>query len=1100
MVLLILGTIVMLAGTFVGLMASQRESGTRQTAGQIAAQTAIAGAMYAQQILMSDYQAAFTAQLPQRYPDVYIPNQTERQVMYNYGGPIPVVPAARTGLNWKFFFEGRVGATDGTTDINALGTTSSQWPANQYGPSRVWSASLSYSAGQYVFYSGAYYLCNAANGPTATVPPASTRWNLIAVGAGSPTPWSDPTRPTIVDSMDARTLAVPMQYAPWRNSLNTGWFQNGSDNASWQSQNSYDGFRGLVYNNANAATWPKWFTMAYYDQNFIPLPVTSRASAAYEARISVMALPLDGNMSINFRPDILSKTTGGRFRYGLRNQIVPSGAGEVFASPSAGETAAIASGTVAFLSDAAYFGSGKTAALSYAVGSNATISLSQANAEQTFMVDPVDTDWVGASFPLAQQYATALGNMFGAMGVTDGSSTGRVKKNSSLVYTGPVGQEGNTAFYAWSGATPTYVKTTVVINGVSMSLNKGSAVPGVLTRMMNIAVGQGWLGNFYNYDMASDPGSPWSAPASPMKFQPGPNASWAQYHTKLGFESSSVSTDLTQSLSTQTRAVDLCCFSTTPFGVDLDRTKSPKRNQGDGSLADIDCPWYVNMLLMPREMGVAMVAGMTGDWYSQIDNYITRSRSGSAHLNYSMNQRNLLPIPPRKACPTMGDAFAAVWDDGMAKTGADGIEGGALPPLGAGNTVVLTTTYKRPPANGTEVGTYYFRNDAFAGDAPLVWKNPVRDELVAVDEVRRDITAITRANPCAVTAASHGLVTGDQVNISDVLGMTMVNGGPYTVTVVSTSVFTLNGVDSTAYVAYVTSPPGHAVKVVATPAEVFGYARFPYLQNANGGGIASCQRAMNSSVTAPATTQYTTPLAPFVGQGSGEDMFHVFVFGQFYQNSNSQTHYFRNRPDNGGDSLLSNNNDTVDERLSYQNDITAALWKTLVDCLSDRKYGKLVSGLSTGYDKIEDVETVFLAHLGISIAYTNAASHASTTAMSASDYSVYLGAPSNDHSAPYPLGRMNQLNALSGITTEIGTTRSAGCTSSGGMALNQDGNPGQYGYRNYAVKGVRDPGTKLYTSLGWPTIENPAASGIYVDYKPTWAALSRQLEHRLNDV
>jgi len=53
-----------------------------------------------------------------------------------------------------------------------------------------------------------------------------------------------------------------------------------------------------------------------------------------------------------------------------------------------------------------------------------------------------------------------------------------------------------------------------------------------------------------------------------------------------------------------------------------------------------------------------------------------------------------------------------------------------------------------------------------------------------------------------VTSADHGLSTGDRIYIYGVLGMTELNHKEYVVTVVSSTRFTLDGVDSTEYTAY----------------------------------------------------------------------------------------------------------------------------------------------------------------------------------------------------------------------------------------------------------------------------------------------------------
>lgn len=70
-------------------------------------------------------------------------------------------------------------------------------------------------------------------------------------------------------------------------------------------------------------------------------------------------------------------------------------------------------------------------------------------------------------------------------------------------------------------------------------------------------------------------------------------------------------------------------------------------------------------------------------------------------------------------------------------------------------------------------------------------------------QVTGTITNITQANPAQVTSPLHGLQTGAIIIIRNVNGMTNVNNNTYTITVVDPNNFTLNGVDSTAFSAYI---------------------------------------------------------------------------------------------------------------------------------------------------------------------------------------------------------------------------------------------------------------------------------------------------------
>ena len=63
-------------------------------------------------------------------------------------------------------------------------------------------------------------------------------------------------------------------------------------------------------------------------------------------------------------------------------------------------------------------------------------------------------------------------------------------------------------------------------------------------------------------------------------------------------------------------------------------------------------------------------------------------------------------------------------------------------------------------------------------------------------------TPPTQANPCVITTKYyHTFQTGDSVTVANVLGMTALNGGPYTVTRINASSFSVN-VDSSAFGAY----------------------------------------------------------------------------------------------------------------------------------------------------------------------------------------------------------------------------------------------------------------------------------------------------------
>lgn len=63
------------------------------------------------------------------------------------------------------------------------------------------------------------------------------------------------------------------------------------------------------------------------------------------------------------------------------------------------------------------------------------------------------------------------------------------------------------------------------------------------------------------------------------------------------------------------------------------------------------------------------------------------------------------------------------------------------------------------------------------------------------------ITNITQANPAVVTVTSHGYITNDTIDISNVVGMVEVNDNNFIITYISPTSFSI-GVDSTGYTAY----------------------------------------------------------------------------------------------------------------------------------------------------------------------------------------------------------------------------------------------------------------------------------------------------------
>lgn len=85
---------------------------------------------------------------------------------------------------------------------------------------------------------------------------------------------------------------------------------------------------------------------------------------------------------------------------------------------------------------------------------------------------------------------------------------------------------------------------------------------------------------------------------------------------------------------------------------------------------------------------------------------------------------------------------------------------------------------------------------------------------------RLDISAASQTNPVRITtSANHGLVTGDEVHLDDIVGMTELNDRDFTITVFDADEFDLNGEDGTGHTAYVSGGSAWLV-VTKTTGEV----------------------------------------------------------------------------------------------------------------------------------------------------------------------------------------------------------------------------------------------------------------------------------------
>ncbi len=101
-----------------------------------------------------------------------------------------------------------------------------------------------------------------------------------------------------------------------------------------------------------------------------------------------------------------------------------------------------------------------------------------------------------------------------------------------------------------------------------------------------------------------------------------------------------------------------------------------------------------------------------------------------------------------------------------------------------------------------------------------------------------NISAATKANPCVVTANSHGYSNGDEVYITGVGGMTQLNGGSFVISSVTTNTFALkdvfgDNINSTLYSTYTSGGTVARVFTLGTPYAASDLALLKFAQSAD---------------------------------------------------------------------------------------------------------------------------------------------------------------------------------------------------------------------------------------------------------------------------
>lgn len=109
---------------------------------------------------------------------------------------------------------------------------------------------------------------------------------------------------------------------------------------------------------------------------------------------------------------------------------------------------------------------------------------------------------------------------------------------------------------------------------------------------------------------------------------------------------------------------------------------------------------------------------------------------------------------------------------------------------------------------------------------------------VQLTEAAKTITGATQANPCVITATSHGYTNGDEVNITGVVGMTGLNSRNFKVANKTTNTFELQymdgtNVNSTSFGSYTSGGSSKKVYEISSPYAEADLSTFEYIQSAD---------------------------------------------------------------------------------------------------------------------------------------------------------------------------------------------------------------------------------------------------------------------------
>lgn len=221
----------------------------------------------------------------------------------------------------------------------------------------------------------------------------------------------------------------------------------------------------------------------------------------------------------------------------------------------------------------------------------------------------------------------------------------------------------------------------------------------------------------------------------------------------------------------------------------------------DHNLEQNEIIFITGLLFVNETTDTAVTTSLNGQFYqvsaiSGSDNTISLTRWNFTTQQYETTSHNNLGYTPD---PADSDTYMGGGQVTLIQN-IDIITKDFNPFVAQGSHIKMSyTDFMTDATPNASISVNLFVNSSFAARGNLIVGNTQVE--TAIRQFGR-ISDITQANPAQVTSANHGLRTNQVITIRDVVGMTQVNSGLFTITFVDEDNFTL-GVDSLLFTTYV---------------------------------------------------------------------------------------------------------------------------------------------------------------------------------------------------------------------------------------------------------------------------------------------------------